>query len=197
MVAFKGCYALVYRTYMRETGGLLMKKLISALAVAAAFIGAQATAQDIANMSDTEFAHIAYTADNIDIRYAHLALALSDNPEIKKFAKTMISDHEAVNEAALELLAKLGATAQDNAVSQALNERADNIINEFSQLRGAAFDKAYAENELAYHQEVNALVEGTMIPNIDNAEVKALFEQGLKIFKAHEKHAEMMVKSVQ
>lgn len=173
-----------------------MKKLLSAAAVVAAMIGTQSSAQDIAAMSDLEFAHIAYTADNIDIRYAHLALALSDNPKIHEFARTMIRDHEAVNEAALGLLAKLGAEAQDNAVSQSLNTRADGIIDGFAKLRGAAFDRAYAENELAYHQEVNALVEGTMIPNIDNPEVKALFEQGLEIFKAHEKHAEMMVKGL-
>ena len=71
------------------------------------------------------------------------------------------------------------------------------LIDGIVQLRGAEFDAAYAANELAYHQAVNDLVENTMIPNIDNAEVKALFEQGLGIFKAHEAHAEMMVKALQ
>ena len=65
-----------------------------------------------------------------------------------------------------------------------------------SQLTGAAFDRRYAENELAYHQAVNGLVAGTFIPNIENPEVKALFEKALAIFKAHEKHAEMMVASL-
>lgn len=174
-----------------------MKRIISAIAVTFAMIGTQASAQDVANMSDLEYAHIAYTADNIDIRYAHLALALSTNPDIHKFANTMIRDHTSVNEAALGLLDKLGATAQDNAVSQTLNENAEEIIDGFVKLRGAEFDAAYAANELAYHRAVNDLVENTMIPNIDNAEVKALFVQGLEIFKAHEGHAEMMVKALQ
>ena len=65
-----------------------------------------------------------------------------------------------------------------------------------SQLRGAAFDKRYAENELAYHKAVNELVENTFIPNIDNEQVRALFEAGLQIFKAHEGHATMMVEKV-
>ena len=63
-----------------------------------------AISDNAAELSDLEIAHVAYTADNIDIRYAHLALAISDNPEIHKFAKTMIRDHEAVNEQALALL---------------------------------------------------------------------------------------------
>ena len=173
-----------------------MKNLLSAFTFALAMTGVQASAQDVAAMNDLEFAHIAYTADNIDIRYAHLALALSDNPKIHEFANTMIRDHTAVNEAALGLLEKLGATAQDNAVSQSLNANAEEIIDGFVKRRGAEFDAAYAANELAYHQSVNDLVENTMIPNIDNAEVKALFVEGLEIFKAHETHAEMMVKAL-
>ncbi|WP_333781705.1 DUF4142 domain-containing protein [Hoeflea prorocentri] len=141
-------------------------------------------------------AHVAYTADNLDIRYAHLALAKSKNPEIHKFAKTMIRDHEAVNEQALALLEKLGVQAQDNFLSQKLNQDGDAIIERFSTLSGAEFDRAYAENELAYHKAVNALVGDVFIPNIENAEVKALFEEGLKIFKAHEAHAEMMVEAL-
>lgn len=173
-----------------------MKKLISAMAVVAALFATQATAESVADLSDVEMAHIAYTADNIDIRYAHLALALSDNPEIHEFANTMIRDHTAVNEAALGLLNKLGAEAKDNFFSQTLNENAEKIIDDFSKLRGAEFDAAYAANELAYHKAVNDLVENTMIPNIDNDEVRALFKQGLEIFKAHEKHAEMMVEAL-
>ncbi len=174
-----------------------MKKMVSAVALALALTSTQATAQDVADMNDLEFAHIAYTADNIDIRYAHLALALSTNPDIHAFANTMIRDHTAVNEAALGLLEKLGATAQENALSQTLNANAEEIINSFVKLRGSDFDAAYAANELAYHRAVSDLVENTMIPNIDNAEVKALFQQGLEIFKAHEGHAEMMVKALQ
>ncbi len=156
-----------------------------------------ALAQSAADLNDLEIAHVAYTADNIDIRYAHLALAISNNPEIHNFANTMIRDHTAVNEQALALLEKLGASAEDNFLSQSLEQGAEQIINELSQLRGAEFDKRYAENELAYHQSVNELVEGTFIPNIDNAEVKSLFEAGLEIFKAHETHAEQMVSQLQ
>ncbi|MVO18693.1 DUF4142 domain-containing protein [Parasedimentitalea huanghaiensis] len=173
-----------------------MKKTISVIAISAALCASQASAQDVADLNDLEMAHVAYTADNIDIRYAHMALALSLNPDIHTFANTMISDHTAVNEAALGLLEKLGATAQDNFFSQALNEGAEQVINNFSNLRGVEFDIAYAANELAYHQTVNDLVEHTMIPNIDNDEVRALFQQGLEIFKVHEGHAEMMVKAL-
>lgn len=154
-------------------------------------------AQEPADLDDLEIAHVAYVADNIDIRYAHLALAISDNPDIRTFAETMIRDHMAVNEQALALLAKLGAEAKDNFLSQSLLESADKLVDEMSGLRGAAFDKRYAENELAYHQAVNDLVENSFIPNIENADMKALFEAGLAIFKVHQGHAETMVGTLQ
>jgi len=147
-------------------------------------------------LNDLEIAHVAYTADLIDIQYAHLALGISENPEIKEFAKTMIRDHEAVNEQALELLTKLEAQPQDNFLSQDLLKGSVKIVDELSQLRGAEFDKRYAENELSYHQAVNALVADSFIPNIENPEVKSLFEAGLEIFKTHEGHAQMMVKNL-
>jgi len=147
-------------------------------------------------LNDLELAHVAYTADVIDIQYAHLALGISQDPAVREFAQTMIRDHEAVNEQALALLTKLEAEPQDNFLSQSLTDGSVKIIDELTQLRGAEFDKRYAENELAYHKAVNDLMENSFIPNIENAEVKSLFVAGLEIFKAHEEHAEMMVKDL-
>lgn len=173
-----------------------MKHLAITILAFTVLFGSQASAQDAAALNDLEIAHVAYTADNIDIRYAHLALALSNSPEVRTFAETMIRDHTAVNNEALALLAKLNAQAQDNFLSQTLNTNAEKIIDDLSALRGADFNRAYAANELAYHKAVNELVGNTFIPNIDNADVKALFKQGLEIFTVHEGHASRMVEAL-
>ena len=173
-----------------------LKLLLSALAVTVFTWSTSSNAESPAELNDLEIAHVAYTADEIDIRYAHLALAISKNPAIHEFARTMIRDHTAVNAEALALLQELKVQPQDNFLSQKLNSDADKLVAEMSQLSGAAFDKRYAENELGYHQAVNGLVENTFIPNIETPQVKELFERALKIFKAHEHHAEMMVKSL-
>ncbi|MFA6219761.1 MAG: DUF4142 domain-containing protein [Erythrobacter sp.] len=144
--------------------------------------------------SDMQIAHIAYTAGNLDIRYAHLALAKSNNPEVRKFAELMIQDHAAVNELAIALLTRLGASAEDNATSKQLTVDADAKLNQLAQLQGAEFDRAYAANELGYHQFVNKTVETAFIPAVDNREFKDLLGQALEIFKVHEQHAERMVR---
>jgi len=170
-------------------------KLLSGLVLAAGLMPAL-YAQSPSDLNDLQIAHVAYVADNIDIRYAHMALALSQEPVVIEFAQTMVRDHSSVNEQALALLAKLQAQPQDNFLSQTLSVNAESIIDELSVLRGREFDRRYAQNELEYHRAVVELVANSFVPNIENPEVKELFEAGLQIFKAHEQHAAMMVKAV-
>lgn len=160
------------------------------------FNGASAQDRTPADLNDLEIAHVAYTAGNIDIRYAHLALAISENPEIREFAETMIRDHTAVNDQAIALVQKLGITPQDNFMSQALVTGSNDIVDELRQSNGREFDRRYAENELGYHQTVNSVVGGTFIPNAQTPELKALLKSALKIFKVHEGHAKAMSKAV-
>jgi putative membrane protein len=168
-----------------------MKTLTLALGLALAATGLAAQADEA--MNDLEIAHTAYTAGGLDIRYAHLALAISENEAVRDFAQTMIRDHTAVNEAAGALIAELNVTPQDNALSQALVEGAAAKRVELMALSGNAFDCAYAENELGYHQVVNKTVAESFIPAATVAPLKALLEDALVTFKAHEQHAEHMV----
>ena len=77
---------------------------------------------------------------------------------------------------------KLNVEAKDNFLSKQLNDQANQLVKEMSQLSGAEFDRRYAENELGYHKTVVDLVGNTFIPNIENPEVKALFEEANVIF---------------
>lgn len=140
--------------------------------------------------SDPEIAHIAYTAGVIDIEAAKLAIAKSSNKEVVAFAEDMLRDHEAVNKQALDLVKKLNVTPQDNATSQALSKAAADERTTLSGLDGAAFDKAYVDNEVAYHKQVNGALETVLIPSAGNGELKSLLETGLKIFQGHQQHAE-------
>lgn len=140
--------------------------------------------------TDPQIAHIAYTAGEIDVEAAKLALEKSRNKEIRDFADDMVRDHEAVNKQALDLVAKLKVTPEDNATSQSLAAAAKQERAKLAALDGAAFDKAYIDNEVAYHKQVNGALETLLIPSASNAELKSLLETGLKVFQGHEQHAE-------
>ncbi len=170
-----------------------MRKTSIAIVLTCSIMVSAACAQAPDQLNDLQMAHVALTADMIDIEYAHLALAFSTDPKIRAFAETMIRDHSAVNQAIADLAAKLGVQAQDNDMSRGLIEGAEQFKSELSQLRGRAFDLRYAENELGYHQTVNGIVRDAFIPNIENAEVKAAFGGALQIFLGHEHHAQELV----
>ncbi|CAN5204043.1 DUF4142 domain-containing protein [soil metagenome] len=149
-----------------------------------------------ADITDTQIAHVAYTAGTIDIAAAKVALEKSKNAEVRAFAEDMVRDHTAVNDQALALLKKLNVKPEDNATSQALTKQANDKAAELAKLSGAAFDAAYVANEVAYHQAVNGALEKTLIPGAKNAELKTLLTTGLKIFQGHQAHAEHLAMTV-
>lgn len=140
--------------------------------------------------SDAEIAHIAYTAGVIDVAAGKQALAKSKNASVRAFAQTMVRDHEAVNGKALALVKKLNVTPAPNATSAALSGQAEATMKRLATLDGAAFDRAYAANEAAFHKTVNGALEQQLIPAADNTELKSLLETGLTLFREHQAHAE-------
>ena len=166
-----------------------MKKLIALVAAAGlSFAATFAVAEDAP--TDAQIAHIAYTAGQIDVDVAKLALTKAQNEDVRAFAESMEKDHTAVNEQALELVKKLGITPEDNPTSQSLVKAGDEKKAELEKLDGAEFDKAYIDNEVAFHKEVLSALEKTLIPSTKNAELKSFLETGDKLFQGHLQHAE-------
>ena len=163
--------------------------LIGALAALCLLPGA-ALAQGSAKPNDAQIAHIAYTAGALDVEAGKQALAKTKNKAVKEFAEGMVRDHTAVNKQALDLVKKLGVKPEDNDTSKALTKAAAEKRASLAKLDGAAFDKAYVANEIAFHKTVNGALESTLIPSANNAELKSLLQTGLKLFQGHEQHAE-------
>jgi putative membrane protein len=161
-----------------------------AAAVAASLLLAGAAHAQAPKPNDAQIAHIAYTAGLADIANAEQAMKKSKNKDVRAFAQDMLRDHKAVNDQALALVKKLNVTPQDNDTSKAIAKGQADKRAEMEKLNGAAFDKAYAANEVAYHKTVNGALEQTLIPSASNAELKSLLQTGLKIFQGHQQHAE-------
>jgi putative membrane protein len=166
-------------------------RLVAAIA-AICLCTSGAFAQNAGKPTDPQIAHIVYTADQIDIQAAQQALKKSKNKDVREFATDMERDHKAVNDKALALVKKLKVTPQDNATSKTLSKQAADKRAELAKLNGAAFDKAYIDNEVAYHKTVDDALQNTLIPSATNPELKDLLTTGLKIFQGHEQHAEQV-----
>jgi len=168
---------------------------LSAAIAALSLLGGAALAQS-AKPTDPQIAHVAYTAGLIDIKAAELARKRSKSKEVRAFADDMLRDHKAVNVQALALVKKLKVTPEDNGTSRALNQQAEAKLKQMRGLKGAAFDKAYAQNEVDFHQQVNTALQTTLIPSASNPELKDLLSTGLRIFEGHQQHAEHLVQAL-
>jgi putative membrane protein len=168
---------------------------LSAIVVAGALLVpvAGAYAQSV---TDAQIASIVVTANQVDIDAGKLAKSMASNTEVKKFADQMITDHTGVNKSAVDLVKKLKVTPEDNPTSQSLKAGGEKNLSNLKTLKGAAFDKAYIDNEVAYHQAVLDAVDKTLIPSASNAELKALLVKVRPAFVAHLEHAKHIQSTV-
>jgi putative membrane protein len=152
--------------------------LAGGLALSAANAFAQAP-------NDAQIAHIVVTANQVDIDAGKLAADHGTSADVKAFGAMMAKDHMGVNKLAGDLAAKLKVTPQDNPTSQSLKGGGVKNVANLKTLKGAAFDKAYIDNEVAYHQAVIDAVDKTLIPSAQNEELKALIVKVRPAFVAH------------
>jgi len=140
-------------------------------------------------VTDPQIASIVVTANQVDIDAGKLAVARSTDAAVKTFAQLMITDHTGVNKQAVDLVTKLKVTPEDNATSKSLKDGGEKNVANLKALKGAEFDKAYIDHEVAYHQQVLDAVDKTLIPSATNADLKALLVKVRPAFVAHLEHA--------
>jgi putative membrane protein len=169
-----------------------MLPLAVTLALTAVLQAQSAAPAQAPDLTDPEVAHVAVTANSIDIDAAKFAQTRTKNAAVRQFAATMITDHTAVNAQAAALATKLGVTPADNAVSQSLQSGAAQAHSALEPLQGAAFDRAYMDREVAYHQAVLDAIDKVLIPTTENAELKKLLVDVRPAIATHLEHAKQV-----
>ena len=152
----------------------------------------ESTAPASGGPTDPQIAAIVVAANQADIDAAKVAKMKTKNKDVKEFAETMIRDHEGVNKQAKALVAKLKVKPEANPTSKSLTDGGKENIASLKKLKGAEFDKAYVGHEVEYHQQVLDAINKTLIPNAQNADLKALLEKSAPAFEAHLEHAKKL-----
>jgi putative membrane protein len=168
----------------------MLKRTITAMCLCAAGIAA---AQQI---NDAQIAAIVVTANQVDIDAGQLAKSKADAKDVRQFAQLMVTDHTGVNTAATDLAHKLNLKPEDNATAQGLKQGGDENLARLKALEGRAFDRAYVDHEVSYHQAVIDALDKTLIPNARNEDLKALMVKVRPAFEAHLQHAQSLQASL-
>jgi len=140
---------------------------------------------------------IVTTADRIDINYAKLALSKTKNKQVRDFAQQMITDHTSVQNSANALAAKLNVTPADSGTSNSLNAQAQQMMRTLEGLKGKAIEKAYIDNEVAYHHAVINATKTVLIPSAQSAELKSAPEGATPLFEGHLQHAKRVQSAIE
>jgi putative membrane protein len=170
--------------------------LASALFLATGGVFAQGAAPAAAGPTDAQIAHIVVTANQVDIDAGKLAESKGHSKEVRAFGKQMVTDHSGVNKQAVALVTKLKVKPEDNPTSQSLKQGGVDNLNNLKGLKGAAFDKAYIDHEVAYHEQVLDAIDKVLIPNAKNEELKDLIVKVRPAFVGHLEHAKKIQASL-
>jgi putative membrane protein len=165
------------------------RKTFAACLLAAAAMGAHAQG---AAPTDPQIAAIVVTANQVDIDAGTLAREKAHSKDVKDFAELMIKDHSGVNKAATDLVHKLNVKPEDSPTAESLKKGGQENAARLKALKGAAFDKAYVDNEVAYHEAVIDALDKTLIPSAKNEELKGLMVKVRPAFVAHLEHAKKL-----
>ncbi|HEX5514927.1 MAG TPA: DUF4142 domain-containing protein [Gammaproteobacteria bacterium] len=164
-------------------------------AIALALLAIPAFAQST-KPNDAQIAAIVVAANQVDIDAGKLAVKHAYDPEVKAFAERMITDHTAVNKQATALVKKLNVTPEENELSKSLKADGAKTLDKLRELKDGQFDRAYIDNEVKYHQAVLEVIDKTLLPNAQNAELKELITKVRPAIEAHLKHAEQLQASL-
>lgn len=165
------------------------------VAVAVALLAMPAFAQST-KPNDAQIAAITVAANQVDIDAGKLATKQASDPEVKAFAEQMVTDHSAVNKQAAELVKKLNVTPEENELSKSLKEDGEKTREKLRKLKGEEFDRAYIDNEVKYHKAVLETIDKTLLPNAQNAELKALITKVRPVIETHLEHAQKLQASL-
>jgi putative membrane protein len=154
------------------------------LALPAAPLAAQRPAPAAA-LDDPTIVAIFDAANSWDIETSQIALQKSHNADVRRFAEMMVRDHRAVRKMGRDLAHRLHVTPTPPGKDFALYKDHVDAMATLRHTKGAAFDKAYVDHEVWYHQAVIDAVTTQLLPATQNAELKALETKVAPNFQAH------------
>ena len=139
------------------------------------------TGGTVSNMTDADktFVSEAGMGGLAEVQMGNLALAKSENADVKAFAQRMVTDHGKANAELAQL-----ATVKGLALAAELAGKHQQAYEHLNGLGGAEFDKAYMQHMVEDHVEDVAKFEQASTTATD-ADVKAFAAKTLPVLKEH------------
>lgn len=137
-----------------------------------------------APLNDATIYAIFDQANTADISTARLGVKKAHHPKVRALAEMVRDDHLAVQQMGRELAAELGVAAMPPDDDDSFARLAE-AYSDLQRLSGEDFDRAYLSYEIDFHASVINAINETLLPAINNPELKALVIKVLPGFEHH------------
>jgi putative membrane protein len=155
--------------------------LVALLIAHALLLPARAAGQAL---DDPTIVAIFDAANTADIETGTLAAKRAQSKDVRNYGAMIAHDHEAARQMGRDLAKKLGVTPTPPAGDASAKTQAETMAA-LRAKHGADFDRALVEHEVAFHKSVIDAIQTTLLPAIQNQELKALVEKIVPAFQAH------------
>lgn len=143
-------------------------------------------------LDDATIVAIFDAANTSDIETGELGAKMGSTKEIRDFGAMLARDHKNVRQQGRDLAKKLGVTPTPPKDDESAKAHAV-VMKKLKGLTGPEFDKAFLQNEVGYHEAVIGAVNTTLLPAIQNADLKKLVVTVAPAFAAHRDAAKNML----
>jgi len=163
------------------------------LSLAAALLAAPSAAQSAgatrpasgkSGLDDATIVAIFDAANTADIETGRLAAERGHDAKVRDFGAMIARDHQNVRQQGRDLASRLHVTPTPPKPDAGTKAHAE-AMQSLKQAKGADFDAQFLRHEVTFHQQVINDVQQTLLPAIQNAELKALVEKVAPAFQAH------------
>jgi putative membrane protein len=143
-------------------------------------------------LNDPTIVAIFDAANTWDIETGSLAAKKASTKEVRDFGSMLARDHKMVRQQGRDLAKKLNVTPTPPS-DFAMAKDHDAALKKLNGLSGTEFDKAFLQHEVDFHKAVIDAVTTTLLPALQNAEVKDLVTKVAPAFTAHMQAAQNML----
>lgn len=146
-----------------------------------------------ASLSDAQVAGVMFVANTSEVLMSSLAMARSQNADVKAYAQKLIRDHSKSNQDAFALSLKLRMLPAGSKLAGSLWKQSQETMRNLAGLSGMEFDRAFMAATVVMHRSVLDSMEMSLMPSADNSELRSLLERDQPIIAGHLEEANRLV----
>ncbi len=148
-------------------------------------------------LSDTQIVQILYTVDESEIDASDRAEDKAQNPEVQSFAKQMIAQHKVHQDDIKKLNKRNSIEMRNSDLNKGLKDEADRAYKDLKNADEANFDRIYINQQVTMHQRTLDLINGALIPNAKNEELRSFLTHTREQVTRHLQDAKTLQSKIQ